>query len=473
MSGHWPTSPGGTPPGAPLGRPRPAPAAGSPWTPAGAPSTSAAPHGPGAGGPGGASPTPAPPDGGRPSADARNALVIAGVVVALLLAFAFAFTWLVSRDASEASAPTTAPSTVPSTPPSSAPSTPPTTPPTTAPPPPADAAPIPELQEFVSAHRGLPFTADVPVALLDDDEYASQLLASFAPGALEQMLWELQILGLVGTGPEALEELEELLTASIDGHYHAGQVFVHADARSPQVDATIVHELTHALDDQHFDLERPDLAEATDESRFGLSAVIEGSALETAAAYAEAQGLPSESFDGVDPSLGLLVMPHYVFAEAYVRSLLDAGGSARLDEAFRTPPTTSKEVMEERYHLEGYTPVPVEPPPAPAEVIDEGLFGEVRFWQIFTQVADQQVARDLASTWRGDWYVVWVDGLEQCLRVDVELVSPQAAATFAEGLRVWSVSQPHAVVEELSSGLVRLTVCAPRPPPPPGTVSPA
>ena len=82
-------------------------------------------------------------------------------------------------------------------------------------------------------------------------------------------------------------------------------------------------------------------------------------------------------------------------------------------------------------------------------------------------------ADDLAATWMGYWQVVWVDGLEQCRRVDVALETPDAARVVAEALRAWSVSEENAVVEELSSGLVRLTVCAPRPPPPAGSVSPA
>lgn len=429
---------------------------------------------------GGLPPTPpappspsSPPSRRGPSTDARNALLIAGIVVAVLLLFATTFTWVVSRDTSEAAAPTTVP-TVPSSPPSSAPPpTASTAPPTTAPLSPPTAAPVPELQQFVAEARGLPFLADVPVALLSDDEFAARLLASFSPGGLEQMLWEMQILGLLGTGPEAMDELEAMLTEGFVGYYAGGQVLVKGEQRSTGVDLTIVHELTHALDDQHFPFDRPELADVLDEKPFGLESLIEGSALNVERAYAAQLGIDLPSLAEDDPSSTIQMFPKYLFGESYVRSLLGAGGNPRLDEAYRNLPSTSKEVMEERYHLRGYTPTPVDPPPAPSRVVDEGLFGEIRFWQMFIQVMERSAATELAATWTGDWHVVWVDGLEQCTRVDAELETPDAASVFAEALRAWAVSQDHAVVEELTSGLVRLTVCAPRPPPPPGSVSPA
>jgi hypothetical protein len=474
VSQFWSSSAGATPP-TEAPPPLPPPPAGSP---------APAPRQPARLPPRQPNPAPAGPPPTEPvrtargsSADARNALLIAAAVVAVLLLFAASFTWVVSRTSDETTAPTTTPPTAPqaTAPPSSPPSSPPTSPPTTAPLPPAPTVVIPELQQFVSETRGLPFTADVPIALLSEEDFGPRLLATFPPEALDALLWELQTLGVIGTGPDAMDQLEAMLTENLAGVYQDGQVLVRGEQRSPAVDSTIVHELTHALDDQHFPFVRPELADVQDETPFGLDAVIEGSAMNVEAAWARSEGFEYESPNEAELFEGLVMFPKYVFGEPYVRALLEAGGNPRLDEAFRSPPKTSKEVMESEHHLSGYTPTPVEPPPVPdgAEVVHQGLFGQVRFWQMFTQVLAREDADELASTWTGDWQVVWVDGLDQCRRVDAALETPDAARVFAEALRAWSVSQENAVVEELSSGLVRLTVCAPRPPPPAGSVSPA
>jgi hypothetical protein len=406
----------------------------------------------------------------RPS-DARTALLIVGGVLVVVLLFALTFSFVVDRTAAEptaATVPTTVPEQSAATPPPTAPGT-TVPPPTTVLPPDVEGVVIPELQDFVAQQRGLAFTQDVPVALLTEEEFADQYLSGHTPESLGQLLWEYQILGIIGTGPDAVDELRAFLTESLAGFYAENKVYVQGVQRSPEVDLTIVHELTHALDDQNFVFDREHLANVQDETPFGLTAVVEGSAMNVEAAYARSQGIAYLS-PGEAPIFDALVaLPQYMFGEGYVRSLLQAGGNARLDEAFRTPPPTSKEVMEPPLHLRGYTPVPVERPPVDGDVIHEGLYGQVRFWQMFVQVMNPEAAEELAAAWTGDWHVVWGEGLDQCLRVDAATQSAGASSRFAEMLRLWALNQPNAVVEELSSGLVRLTTCAPRPPPPAGT----
>jgi hypothetical protein len=464
VSQFWPSTPGGAPPTTPPPRlPAPAPSPPAPHLPPRQPRRP------------GADATRAPAPGGRgPSRDARNALVIAAAVVATILVFAALFTVLIDGDDGRESAATTVPATV-------APTTPPTLPPpTTAPPPSSTVPPLPppetalDLQAFVAEQRGHAFTADVPIVFLSEDEWGDQLIAAIGEEALEQQLWELQTLGIIGTGPDAIEELKELLADGLIGYYEAGQILIRGEGRSDGVDVTLVHELTHALDDQTFGLNRPELFDTQDESPFGFAATVEGSAMNIETAFAASRGIPYLPLEDSELTGALLASPKYVFGESYVRSLLDSGGIPRLDESFRLPPVTSKQVMQRELHLPGYTPVPVEPPPADGDIVDEGLFGQVRFWQMFVQVLPADEAEVLAADWAGDWHVVWIDGLEQCIRVDVHTATAQSASDFAEVLRAWSVAQDHAVVEELSSGLIRLTTCAPRPPPPPGGgISPA
>ena len=65
------------------------------------------------------------------------------------------------------------------------------------------------------------------------------------------------------------------------------ELVVRGAALTPYVRTTIAHELVHALDDQHLDLDRPEYDEADDEIGFGFSSVVEGNARRVENAYRE------------------------------------------------------------------------------------------------------------------------------------------------------------------------------------------
>ena len=102
---------------------------------------------------------------------------------------------------------------------------------------------------------------------------------------------------------------------------------------------TLVHELTHALDDQVFGLERPELEERTDEADFGFSALVEGNASRVDAAYVEslspdeqveyfrqaAEAAGGVDFDAFPPVL--LLEEQFVYGNGleFVQALVDDG----------------------------------------------------------------------------------------------------------------------------------------------------
>ncbi len=57
----------------------------------------------------------------------------------------------------------------------------------------------------------------------------------------------------------------------------SGELVVRGTEPSLFLQSVIVHELTHALDDQHFELDRPEVEE-NDEHSFGFTALVEGNA---------------------------------------------------------------------------------------------------------------------------------------------------------------------------------------------------
>jgi hypothetical protein len=110
----------------------------------------------------------------------------------------------------------------------------------------------------------------------------------------------------------------------------------------------LLHELQHALQDQHFDLER--VAEAagdTEEARLAVSALVEGEAMlavielmdydfEKVAGIADQAEIDPEETDRF----------RYGAGSRYVRALRDkCGGWKAVDRAFRKPPRTTEEIQ--------------------------------------------------------------------------------------------------------------------------------
>jgi hypothetical protein len=330
-----------------------------------------------------------------------------------------------------------------------------------------------ELQAFVEDERGLEFVEDVQVDLADDDEFEARLLEDFAEDEADLREDErvFKALGLLEPDVDLVEALRELLSVGVIGFYdpETGELVVRGTDTSPYVQRTIVHELTHALDDQHFELDRPEIDEAVTEIGFGFSSLVEGNASVVESAW-EAELSEDEqdaifeeelqSSFGLDPNiplvlLELLVAP-YEEGEPLVDTILDEAGQERLDAAFAVPPLTSKEVLDPDLFLEGFVARSVTKPPADGDEFDEGAFGQLTLELLL----DQAGVGDGADGWGGDWYVAWdnPDGTT-CVRADFAGVTSDDTAELGEALSDWAQTQPQASIEDLPDDLVRLTAC--------------
>ena len=142
---------------------------------------------------------------------------------------------------------------------------------------------VARLSSFVEAARGLTFKEPVAVHLADDAEFEDLLFATVTDedwADMEASAASLEALGLVEPGIDMRATMTDLLGAGVLGYYdtETGELVLRGGEINPLVQSTLVHELTHAIDDQRFELDRPELDEATDESGFGFSALVEGNA---------------------------------------------------------------------------------------------------------------------------------------------------------------------------------------------------
>ena len=282
-------------------------------------------------------------------------------------------------------------------------------------------------------------------------------------------------LKLLDGGVDLEEAVDSLLGSAVAGFYDPedDELVIRGTSARPSVRATLVHELTHALQDQHFELHRPDLDERDDEAGTGFQGLVEGDATRVEELYAQtlpldeqkrAQMEEAAQAGGLDPSvprvlLELIAFP-YVVGPRFTEAVISAGGQARLDAAFASPPDTSEHLLHPDRFVAGERSVAVEHPEPPAgrEVIDEGVFGELGLILVLSKVLPQTVANQAAAGWGGDWYVAWDEGKRTCVRTTMVMDSPQDTSQLRSALERWADRHDDVEIDG-AAGPVTFTAC--------------
>jgi len=151
---------------------------------------------------------------------------------------------------------------------------------------------VEELSPIVEETRGLEFERPVDVAVVDDDEARGHMLERLEKfGVLEDLEWDGRAFGLLGLIPEGTDVLEAYLAflrEQAGGFYDpdSKSFYLLDDMPTAMMPLLAAHELTHALEDQHYDLdERLARSVSNDDRLFAVSAVHEGSAMLVMTAY--------------------------------------------------------------------------------------------------------------------------------------------------------------------------------------------
>ncbi|MDQ1437008.1 MAG: hypothetical protein QOK43_637 [Acidimicrobiaceae bacterium] len=343
--------------------------------------------------------------------------------------------------------------------------------------PPELASLISQLEAFVEKTRGLAFTQPVKVTLLDDKTFRKRIAdqSKVDKAEVEKSAKVLRALDLIGPDVDLAKAQQALLGGAVLGYYDpkAKALFVRGAKATPAVREVLVHELTHAAQDQHFGVDRPDLAKRHDEADQAFSGLLEGDAVRIERLYAatlskkdqqqaeaEQNGQVGDLSKVPDVLIESLTFP-YTVGPPFAQAVFSQAGQARLDAAFVTPPTTSEQLIHPDKFLAGEGPVDVPEPPTDngAKVIDRGVFGEFGFLQQLENViTDRTTLLRAAAGWGGDRYVAWDQGSKTCVRVDAVMDTPQDADELRQALIRWADKHPGSVVEGTSP--LRFTSCA-------------
>lgn len=200
----------------------------------------------------------------------------------------------------------------------------------------------------VEAIRGLTFQEQVPVEVVSRAEYRNRSGGGAPPPAVtafRDQVWE--ALFLVDENTHASDALDEVYGSSVQGYYApgAGRIVIVSDSPgNVTVDRrTLVHELTHALQDQHLGLHT---GAPTMDGHRARTGATEGDANYVQFRYEDRCGdewecLPVPAADrssSREYDLGVFVAVFHPYSEGptFVRSLRERGGWERVNEVIRT-----------------------------------------------------------------------------------------------------------------------------------------
>ncbi len=335
---------------------------------------------------------------------------------------------------------------------------------------------VDEAIGFIEATRQRAFVERPVVEVVSVDTMTKVVLddirATLAgdPDAAEASLALSRAIGFFGPADEFLGVYEVFVSAGVLGVYfpNSDQLLVRsAGELTLSTKATIVHELVHAFDDQHFDLDRDELSDDGD-AGWTFGAAVEGSASWVEEAWRatlspdEASELLEEelSFDTGDIfslDFGFLIYQTSVYEAGRVwldRRVVDEGIAAIDDALINGAP--SSEVVMMALDAPNLDPIDVVSPAVDGEVLWQGRGGQALIAAL-TFLADP--SETAAIGWGGDAMTVYVDSDgSSCLRWDLVGATAIETSEIFEELGRW-VSAIDGTAK-MVDGLVRIDRCA-------------
>jgi hypothetical protein len=297
----------------------------------------------------------------------------------------------------------------------------------------------------VERARGLEATRPVPGVLLDRAALIAQVKEHVSrelpPEAIRNEGLTLQLLGFVPTEFDYGAAEYKLLQEQLAGYYEPadGTMYMASDLADDEAEATLAHELVHALQDQRWNLRERSKYHAGQGDRSGaVSALAEGDAtsamFDVMIAHASpgsgktALDLPDEVFvdqirQSMDQGPGAGA-PHvmrsslaapYIYGTLFVHALRRSGGWEAVDRAWADPPATTEQIMHVEKWLAHEPAIAIEAPSFATlgpgwTVADEDSEGELGVRVAFEEWTDAARAERASAGWGGDRGVLVENG---------------------------------------------------------------
>ena len=330
------------------------------------------------------------------------------------------------------------------------------------------------IADWVASARKLDFDHPVRVDFLSPAQYRAAATSDGSAGDEsatdnKDSVAEMRALGLVSGDVDLSAASDTLSDTGTLAYYdqNAKRIFVRGTTMTPDLRVTLAHELTHVLQDQHFDLTR--LSKLPDEQASVLRSIAEGDADRIERRYVDdvlsdserkAYEKAQQNSDAVDeidskvpPSMTAFFAAPYIFGPTLVDFLYHSGQEERLDEAFEDPPPETV-LFDPRLldtpdaDLQKVTLAT----PSGAEEIRSGYFGPIAWYLVLASRLDPKVALQAVDGLDGDRYVTFREQDKVCVKARVVAGSVRDRTEFRKALQAWSAKAPAGTVTVAEDG---------------------
>jgi len=303
-----------------------------------------------------------------------------------------------------------------------------------------------EILHVVSRLRGLDVKRAVKSGSKSHDEIEQSVIADLnentTPAEFAATAKTLTKLGLIDKGFALREYVIKLLREQVAGFYDTKTQTFYLASWIPfaEQEPVIAHELTHALQDQHFDLRRFEKWPKGDsDAELAVHALIEGEATVLMFEYTVGGGKPidlsrigsltdlllsqSDAGDatrfpvmaGAPAVLRENLQFPYVYGVGFVQGVIKEKSWKSLDSCYEDLPQSTEQIIHPDRYLARDKPIKIEIPDlGPAlgsrwKRADYDVNGEFGYTVLLSQFVEKQRAKRAAAGWGGDRYALYED----------------------------------------------------------------
>jgi hypothetical protein len=241
--------------------------------------------------------------------------------------------------------------------------------------------------------------------------------------------------GLLPKGFELDSFMVDLLTEQIAGLYDPKTHEFYVADWIPAADQKMVmaHELTHALQDQHFQIEKwVKAARPNDDAELARESVLEGSAMAAMVDYLlQGTGRSLQDLPDIDPSMLIgdlestpmlkkappflrdaLIFP-YLDGLNFSAAVVRPDGWGALSGVFVKPPVSTQQILHPALYRSGKAPSKIDLPSMEKELgsdwtkLEDNIMGEFGWKEVLKQFLNEERATPIAQGWTADRYIVY------------------------------------------------------------------
>jgi hypothetical protein len=376
---------------------------------------------------------------------------------------------------------------------------------------------VADLAAFVESERGLTYDHPVFVDFLTDDEYGDRVrvddeaVDDAARAEMDDSVSTLRALGLASGEVDLFEAGNDMVDSGTLAFYDpiTDRVSVKGTEMTVGLRVTLVHELTHALQDQRFDLQdlqarlitdatidnstgatgdegatEVALADSATSAAFaGFQALVEGDAVRIENAYVDSlspqeqdeyfagyqEDLDEAEADlgGVPAALLAFQAAPYALGQPLVDLVAADGGNQAVDAMFDDLPSTEEHMLDPLTYIDRDEPSDLDVPELPdasGDIVDQGTMGAVELYVVLGERIDPLVALDAADGWGNATFLSYEQDGRTCVRLLADGETAQDDQQLRSALGTWADAAPDgggATAQSQADGSTLVESCDP------------